>query len=113
MAPAADPSLLLLTQREIHVDLRNHIHRFAVEQRRFVNPLLHGVRCRGNQQRVTADQRQVLDGAVLTDDGVKSMKNPAKNMAGFEFRASAQARVGLSVPTKAIIFMLLDCEQCA
>src|SRR5713101_1853537 len=64
--------LLLLTQREIHVDNGRHFHRLAVEERRFVEPLLDGFLSRWHQQRVAADQRQVLNRAVLADHGVET-----------------------------------------
>src|SRR5882762_2579950 len=63
----ARPRGLAAGQREIHLNLRFHGHRLAIQHVRPVPPLLHGLDRRGGQHRVSADQPQVLNRAVLAD----------------------------------------------
>src|SRR5215471_17963795 len=54
-------------QCEVHHNRCVDLDWLAVEEVRLVLPLFHGFNCRGSQHRMTADQCQVLDGAVLAD----------------------------------------------
>ena len=58
----------LLAQREVHVDLSDHLHRLAVEESRLVHPLFHRFERGRDQQRVAADHLEILNRAVLGDD---------------------------------------------
>ena len=64
--------ILLLAQREVHVDNRCYFHRLSIEEGRLVQPLLHSFLRRRHQQRMAAHERQILNGPVLADDGVES-----------------------------------------
>src|SRR5258708_18899819 len=65
------PRLSLLTQSEIDVDGGDNLHRFVVQKRRLVEPLLHGIGGGLNQQRMAAYHLKILNRAVLADDGVE------------------------------------------
>ncbi len=54
-------------EREVNGYFRIYFDRFAVQQVRFVLPLLHGVQCTLHQHGMPADQLQVLDGTILAD----------------------------------------------
>src|SRR5271157_4041522 len=62
------PGRFLLTQREVHVDLSYNLHRLSVEERRLVHPLFHRFQGGRDQQRVAADDLEMLNGAVLGDN---------------------------------------------
>src|ERR1043166_7456233 len=59
----------LLAQREVHVDLSLHLDRLSIEEGRLVHPLFHRFHRGGDQQRVAADQFQILNGAIGRNHG--------------------------------------------
>src|SRR5580700_4305947 len=61
----------LLAQREVHVDLSYDLDRLSVEKGRLVNPLFHRVKRGWDQQRVAADHLELLNGAILGNDGAE------------------------------------------
>jgi hypothetical protein len=58
-------------QLKCYVDFRIHFHRLTHQQRGLVSPLLHGVQCRLNQQRVTADDLDIANTTVFPNDGMQ------------------------------------------
>src|SRR6267143_231762 len=71
-APVPRPArqAALLVKRENHVNRRVHFDRFSVEERRLIAPLTHGIQRGLLQQRVTRDDFQLLNRAVLGNDRV-------------------------------------------
>src|SRR6185436_13964785 len=61
----------LLTQREVHVDLSDDLDRLAVEESRLVYPLFHRFESGRDQQRVAADHLELLNRAILRNDGAE------------------------------------------
>src|SRR5215467_3690521 len=59
--------VLTSSQREVHLHLRLNFDRLAVQQIRFVFPLLHSFDRGRSQHRVPADQLQVFDVPCLAD----------------------------------------------
>src|SRR2546427_6612199 len=68
--PARQP--VLLVERKNHVNGRVDINRLAVEQSRLIAPLTHGIQRRLLQQRMAAHDFELLNRAILADDGVKT-----------------------------------------
>jgi len=60
-------SRALLSQTESYFDGRDHFHRLTIQQGRFVNPLPDGFHRGAHQQRMTADELQIPDSAILAD----------------------------------------------
>src|SRR3954447_21913647 len=58
-------------QSEIDVDLGDDFDGVAVEQRGLIDPRLHGIDGRRDEQRMPADHFEVDDGAVFADDGLQ------------------------------------------
>ena len=61
----------LLAQREVHVDLSDHLDRLSVEQSRLVDPLFHRFESGRDQQRMAADHLRAPDGAILGNHGAE------------------------------------------
>ena len=55
----------LSLQSKVNLDLSNDFDGLAIEERRPVNPLLHGFLCRLNEHWGTADHLQIPNGAVF------------------------------------------------
>src|ERR1017187_4745474 len=71
-APGGGQSLLdggIVGQGVVDVDLGDHLHRFAVEQRCAIDPLPDGFHGGGDEQRMAAYHGQVNHVALLADDG--------------------------------------------
>src|SRR5712692_2180688 len=73
-APVPRPArqTVLLVQRENHVNRRVDINRIAVEKSRLIAPLAHSIKSGLLQQRVSGENFQGLNRAVLADDGVQA-----------------------------------------
>ena len=56
-ASASNRVKALLREREVHVHLRDHFHRIAVQQRRLVDPLLHRLLGGLGQHRISGHER--------------------------------------------------------
>src|ERR1700731_1664970 len=63
---------VLLVERKNHVNRRVDFHRLAIEQRRLIAPLTHGIQSGLLQQRMAVHDFKLRNGAVLTDDGVQT-----------------------------------------
>ena len=63
--------VLTARQGEVDRNLGFHFHWLAVQDVRFVLPLLHGFDGSRSQHRVAADQAQVLDRTILADFGLQ------------------------------------------
>src|SRR5260370_14625972 len=61
--------VLLLAQREVHVDLSHNLNRLSVEKGRLVYPMSHRFQRGRDQQRMAADRLKILNGAVLGNYG--------------------------------------------
>jgi len=62
----------LTTHRERNGNRRIDLDRIAVELRRLVTPLFHGVESRLDQERVPGNHFELRDSPVLVDDRVKN-----------------------------------------
>src|SRR5882724_11792289 len=73
-APVPRPArpTVLLVKRENHVNRRVHFNRFAVEKRRLIAPLTHGIQRVLLQQRVARLDFELLNRAILGNDGVQA-----------------------------------------
>src|SRR2546425_10414369 len=73
-APVPRPArqTVLLVQRENHVNCGVDINRVAIEKSRLIAPLAHGIERGLLQQRVSGENFQGLNRAVLADDGVQA-----------------------------------------
>src|SRR5581483_715827 len=56
-------------KREVHRYLGVNLNRFSVQNVRPIAPLLYGIKRRLGQQRVTAEDVQILNGAVFSNHG--------------------------------------------
>src|SRR5713226_3784086 len=68
--PARQP--VLLVERKNHVDGGVHFYRLAIEQGRLIAPLTHSIQRGLLQQRVAAHNFELLNRALLADDGVQT-----------------------------------------
>src|SRR5713226_8165632 len=68
--PARPP--VLLVERKNHVNGGVNFHRIAIEQSRLIAPLTHSILRSLHQQRVAGHNFQLLNRAVLADDGVQT-----------------------------------------
>ena len=64
--------LLNLRQSEVYGHKRLRLHRAAVDQIRLVTPLLHRAICRLPEKKRSANQLEVLDGAIPRDPGLST-----------------------------------------
>src|SRR6266566_3346080 len=73
-APVPRPArqTVLLVERENHVNRRVDINRVAIEKSRLIAPLAHSIKSGLLQQRVSGENFQGLNRAVLADDGVQA-----------------------------------------
>jgi len=69
-AGAVSDQLILAREHEIDIDDGCDFYGIAIEQRGPVGPLFHGSLRGGDQQRVTVDERDVADVAILGNDDV-------------------------------------------
>src|SRR5689334_7305543 len=71
-APQLARQTVLLVQRKDHVDRRVYFHRLTIEKSRLIAPLANGVQRRLLQERVAGHHFQLLNRAILADDGVQA-----------------------------------------
>src|SRR6267142_3409503 len=82
-APVPRPArpTVLLVKRENHVNRRVHFNRFAVEKRRLIAPLTHGIQRVLLQQRVARLDFELLNRAILGNDGVQAHRTGNAGLA--------------------------------
>src|SRR5580700_1415377 len=71
-SPSRRPAQNLTTHRKRDCNRRVNFHRVAVQLRRFVAPLFHGIQSCLHQERVTGDHFELGNLAVLVNDRVKN-----------------------------------------
>src|SRR6266705_68710 len=73
---------VLLVQRKDHVDRRVDFDRLEIEKSRLIAPLTNGVERRLLQERVAGNHFQLLNRAILADDGVQADRAGNASLAG-------------------------------
>src|SRR5713226_5740532 len=78
--PARQP--VLLVERKNHVNGGVHFDGIAIEQSRLIPPLTHGIQRGLLQQGMAVQDFELLNGAVLADDGVQTHGTGDAGLAG-------------------------------